>query len=59
MSEFDNFIDGEVCECTYPFEEIGHLQCWIPVGERLPKFGQDVLLSLRSLDIKTGFRAET
>lgn len=32
---------------------------WIPVSERLPEFGQDVLLSLRSLDIKTGFRAET
>lgn len=32
---------------------------WIPVSERFPEFGQDVLLSLRSLDIKTGFRAET
>ena len=32
---------------------------WIPVSKRLPEFGQDVLLSLRSLDIKTGFRAKT
>lgn len=32
---------------------------WIPISKRLPDFSQDVLLSLRSLDILTGFRAET
>ena len=32
---------------------------WIPISERLPEFNQDVLLSLRSLDVVTGFRAET
>lgn len=32
---------------------------WIPVVERLPEIHQYVLLSLRSLDIEVGFRAET
>ncbi len=32
---------------------------WIPVSERLPEIHQDVLLSLRGLDIVVGFRAET
>lgn len=32
---------------------------WIPVTERLPEIHQYVLLSLRSLDIEVGFRAET
>ena len=32
---------------------------WIPVSERLPEIHQDVILSLRSLDIEIGFRAET
>lgn len=32
---------------------------WIPVSERLPEIHQVVLLSLRSLDIEVGFRAET
>lgn len=32
---------------------------WVPVSERLPGFHKDVLLSLRSLDIEVGFRAET
>lgn len=32
---------------------------WIPCSERLPEIHQNVLLSLRSLDIEIGFRAET
>lgn len=32
---------------------------WIPVSERLPEIHQDVLLSLRSLDVDVGFRGET
>lgn len=32
---------------------------WIPVSERLPEIHQDVLLSLRSLDVEVGFRGET
>lgn len=32
---------------------------WIPVSERLPDVEADVLLSLRSLDVYTGFRANT
>lgn len=32
---------------------------WIPVSERLPEIHQDVILSLRSLEIEVGFRAET
>ena len=32
---------------------------WIPCSERLPEIEADVLLSLRSLDVYTGFRANT
>lgn len=32
---------------------------WIPCSERLPDIEADVLLTLRSLDIYTGFRANT
>lgn len=32
---------------------------WIPVSEGLPEIHQDVLVSLRSLDVEVGFRAET
>lgn len=31
---------------------------WIPVSERLPEIHQDILMSLRSLEIYAGFRAE-
>lgn len=34
-------------------------QGWIPVEERLPAIEADVLLSLRNLDVYTGFRANT
>ena len=30
---------------------------WIPTSEKLPEIGQDILLSLRSLDTEIGFRA--
>ena len=32
---------------------------WIPCSERLPEKEADVLLSLRNLDVYTGFRANT
>lgn len=32
---------------------------WIPCSERLPEIHQDVILSLRNLDIEIGFRSET
>ena len=32
---------------------------WIPCSERLPEIEQTVLLSLRSLDVSVGFRANT
>lgn len=32
---------------------------WIPISERLPEIHQNILLSLRSLDVEIGFRAET
>ena len=32
---------------------------WIPCSERLPEVEADVLLSLRSLDVYCGFRANT
>ena len=32
---------------------------WIPCSERLPEVEADVLVSLRSLDVYTGFRANT
>lgn len=32
---------------------------WIPCSERLPEIHQDVILSLRSLDVEVGYRAET
>ena len=32
---------------------------WIPCSERLPEVEADILLSLRSLDVYTGFRANT
>ncbi len=31
---------------------------WIPISERLPEIHQDVLLSLRSLDVEVGFRSK-
>ena len=43
--------EGEIYDIEY--------SRWIPVSERLPEKHQDVLLSLRSLDVVVGFRAET
>lgn len=36
-----------------------HNNGWIPCSERLPDVEADALLSLRSLDVYTGFRANT
>ena len=36
-----------------------HKEGWIPCSERLPDIEADVMLSLRSLDIYTGYRANT
>lgn len=56
--DINKIIDKNIAEPKEELEsqKIGH---WIPVSKRLPEFGQDVLLSLRSLDIKTGFRAKS
>ena len=37
----------------------GYNNGWIPCSERLPEVEADVLLSLRSLDVYTGFMANT
>ena len=39
--------------------EAEYINGWIPCSERLPDVEADVLLSLRSLDIYIGFRANT
>lgn len=56
--DINKIIDKNIAKLKEEVEnqKIGY---WIPVNERLPEFGQDVLLSLRSLDIKTGFRAKS
>ena len=46
-------IDCEDCPAYEP--KTG----WIPVSESLPEIHQDVLLSLRSLDVEVGFRGNT
>lgn len=44
---------------SYEIEVVEPSTKWIPVSERLPEIQQDVLLSLRSLDVRVGFRSET
>lgn len=40
-------------------DEFPKIGVWIPCSERLPEIEQTVLLSLRSLDVSVGFRANT
>ena len=40
-------------------DEFPKIGGWIPCSERLPEVEQTVLLSLRSLDVSVGFRANT
>ena len=66
MSICDNCIHDYVCGLEDNHED-GLIFCadmipktrWISVREKLPEIHQDVLLSLRSLDVKVGFRAKT
>ena len=50
-----------VYKCTTIVDEVEaeYNNGWIPCSVRLPDVEADVLLSLRSLDIYTGFRANT
>lgn len=51
----DSKMHSIICEAINLLEQTR----WIPVSERLPEIHQDVLLSLRSLDVLDGFRAGT
>lgn len=46
----------EAMDIVEKYSKIGG---WIPCSERLPEVEQTVLLSLRSLDVSVGFRANT
>ena len=50
-----------VKECMEIVQEVAeeYNDDWIPCSERLPDIEVDVLLTLRNLDIYTGFRANT
>lgn len=53
-----HIIVSNLCRDTaILLEKIEQESRWIPVSERLPEINQDVILSLRSLDIEIGFRA--
>ena len=43
--------EGEIYDIEY--------SKWIPVTEKLPEIHQDVILSLRNLDVLVGFRSKT
>lgn len=45
--------------CRIGIRAIESQVCWIPCVERMPDIEEMVLLSLRSLDIYVGFRANT
>ena len=49
-------FDMAISALSVPEREKGK---WIPTTERLPEIEQDVLLSLRSLDVEVGFKAYT
>lgn len=52
---------GEYCykNAINAAEEQPKIGGWIPCSERFPEVEQTVLLSLRSLDVSVGFRANT
>ncbi len=52
----DGIYTHEIIEAIEEQPKIGG---WIPCSERLPEIEQTVLLSLRSLDVSVGFRANT
>lgn len=60
----DGYADS-VADCSHISSLVSHLPSvenkgeWTPITERLPEIHQYVLLSLRSLDVEVGFRAET
>ena len=56
MYEYSKQIVQEVAEEFATDTNVG-TNGWIPCSERLPEEEADVLLSLRSLDVYTGFRA--
>ena len=56
MYEYSKQIVQEVSEEFATDTNVG-TNGWIPCSDRLPEEEADVLLSLRSLDVYTGFRA--
>lgn len=57
--EIQKMQEMEQAEIQKAYECGKHANRWISVSERLPEIHQDVLLSLRSLDVVIGFRATT
>lgn len=49
----------QLAACLKELQELKEQARWIPCSEELPKIHQDVLLSLRNLDVEVGFRART
>lgn len=56
-SDGDNYRANRIIDAADEYAE-EHTK-WIPVSEMVPEIHQHVLLSLRSLDIVTGFRGAT
>ena len=59
--EYDDFFHRGLERASRLVKEVAeeYNGGWIPCSERLPDIEADVLLTLRSLDIYTGFRANT
>ena len=60
-AEYDDFFHRGLERASRLVKEVAeeYNGGWIPCSERLPDISADVLLTLRSLDIHTGFRANT